>query len=186
MTAFGATAVVVTAVRNDLKLWTIINIGSTIILWWSLFEHQWILWSKVDQNITCIGLKPQWVDAHVNNFLNIKAREQKFCVCYRREKSPICLFFLLPPKKNQNVNFFQIGLDPPPPPNVNFLLSIYDLLLISQKINLIKSKLWGKPPPLLLENSLHFFWVGEGYFPYEFRVGVGTRKTLVVFVDIPL
>jgi hypothetical protein len=32
MTAIGATAVVVTAVRNDLKLKTIINIGSTIIL----------------------------------------------------------------------------------------------------------------------------------------------------------
>ena len=40
MTAIGATAVGVTAVRNDLKLKTIINIGSTIILWWSLFLHQ--------------------------------------------------------------------------------------------------------------------------------------------------
>ena len=39
MTAIGATAVGVTAVRNDLKLWTIINVGSTIILWWSLFFH---------------------------------------------------------------------------------------------------------------------------------------------------
>ena len=39
MTAIGATAVVLTAVRNDLKLWTIINIGSTIILWWSLFQY---------------------------------------------------------------------------------------------------------------------------------------------------
>ena len=38
MTAIGATAVGVTAVRYDLKLWTIINIGSTIILWWSLFR----------------------------------------------------------------------------------------------------------------------------------------------------
>ena len=37
MTAIGVTAVVVTAVRNDHKLWTISNIGSTIILWWSLF-----------------------------------------------------------------------------------------------------------------------------------------------------
>ena len=37
MTAIGATAVGVTAVRNYLKLWTIINIGSTIIHWWSLF-----------------------------------------------------------------------------------------------------------------------------------------------------
>ena len=36
MTAIGATSVGVTAVRNDLKLLTIINIGSTIILWWSL------------------------------------------------------------------------------------------------------------------------------------------------------
>ena len=38
MTAIGATAVVVTAVKNDLKLLTIINIGSTIILWWSLYS----------------------------------------------------------------------------------------------------------------------------------------------------
>ena len=37
MTAIGATAVVVTAVGNDLKLWMIINFWSTIILWWSLF-----------------------------------------------------------------------------------------------------------------------------------------------------
>ena len=42
---------------------------------------------KVDQNITCIGFRPQWVDAHVNNFLTIQARELKFCVCYLREKS---------------------------------------------------------------------------------------------------
>ena len=39
MNAIGATAVGVTAVRNDLKLWTIINIESTIILWWSLLDH---------------------------------------------------------------------------------------------------------------------------------------------------
>ena len=32
-----ATAVGSTAVRNNLKLWTIINIASTIVLWWSLF-----------------------------------------------------------------------------------------------------------------------------------------------------
>ena len=37
MNAIGATAVVVTAVGNDLKLWMIINFWSTIILWWSLF-----------------------------------------------------------------------------------------------------------------------------------------------------
>ena len=37
-TAVGITAVGVTAVRNDHKLWTIINIGSTINLWWSLFN----------------------------------------------------------------------------------------------------------------------------------------------------
>ena len=38
MTAIGATAVVVTVVRNDLKLWKIINIGSNIILYWSLLH----------------------------------------------------------------------------------------------------------------------------------------------------
>ena len=32
-------------------------------------------------------MKPQWVDAHVNNFSTIQARELKFCVCYLREKS---------------------------------------------------------------------------------------------------
>ena len=42
---------------------------------------------EVDQNLTCIGFKPQWVDAHVNNFLTIQARELKFCVRYLREKS---------------------------------------------------------------------------------------------------
>ena len=36
-TAVGVTAVGVTAVRNYLKFLTIRNIGSTIILWWSLF-----------------------------------------------------------------------------------------------------------------------------------------------------
>ena len=36
MNSVGATSVVVTAVGNDLKFWTIINIGLTIILWWSL------------------------------------------------------------------------------------------------------------------------------------------------------
>ena len=36
----------------------------------------------VDPNKTCIGLKPQWVDARVNNFLTIQA-----CVCFLREKS---------------------------------------------------------------------------------------------------
>ena len=42
---------------------------------------------KVDQNKTSIGFKLQWVDAHVNNFLTIQARELKFCVCYLRGKS---------------------------------------------------------------------------------------------------
>ena len=46
MTAIGATAVVVTAVRNDHKLWTISNIGSTIILWWSLFLYNIHLFSN--------------------------------------------------------------------------------------------------------------------------------------------
>ena len=40
MTGIRVTAVVVTAIRNDLKHWMIINIGSTIILWWSVF--QWV------------------------------------------------------------------------------------------------------------------------------------------------
>ena len=35
---------------------------------------------QVDQNITCICFKPQWVDARVNNFLIMDARELKFCV----------------------------------------------------------------------------------------------------------
>ena len=44
MTAIGETAVGVTEVRNDLKLWTIINIGSTIILWWSLLCMNYNVW----------------------------------------------------------------------------------------------------------------------------------------------
>ena len=36
--------------------------------------------------MTCIGFKPQWEDAHVNNFLTIQARELTLCVCYLREK----------------------------------------------------------------------------------------------------
>ena len=44
LTAVGATEVGVTtvgviAVRNDLKLWTIINIQSTNILYWFLFKY---------------------------------------------------------------------------------------------------------------------------------------------------
>ena len=31
--------------------------------------------------------------------------------------------------------------------NVNFLKSIFDVLLIHQKIDKIKCKLWGRPPP---------------------------------------
>ena len=34
-----------------------------------------------------MNLKPQWVDAHVNNILTIQARELKFVVCYLQEKS---------------------------------------------------------------------------------------------------
>jgi hypothetical protein len=40
-TAVGSTAVGVTAVRNNLKFWTIINIKSTIIIWWSLLLVKW-------------------------------------------------------------------------------------------------------------------------------------------------
>ena len=57
MTAIGAPAVVVTAVRNDLKLWTIINIGSTIILWWSLFD---IYMSIVIQKQPTWDIKRYW------------------------------------------------------------------------------------------------------------------------------
>ena len=48
---------------------------------------------------------------------------------------------------------FQIGHSPPPPPpkNVSFLKSIFDFLLIRQKIDLIKCKLWVLPPPPFLE-----------------------------------
>ena len=42
---------------------------------------------KVDQKISCITFRPQWLDAHFNNFLTILARELKFCVCYLWEKS---------------------------------------------------------------------------------------------------
>ena len=53
-----------------------------------------------------------------------------------------------PPKKNQIVIFFPNWPSQPlPPQNVNFLKSIFDLLLIRQKIDLIKCKLWGDPRP---------------------------------------
>ena len=38
MTAVGATAVGVTAVRNKLEFETFINIGSTILLWMTLVD----------------------------------------------------------------------------------------------------------------------------------------------------
>ena len=39
-----------------------------------VFEHKIFCKAiKVGQNMTCIGFKPQWVDAHGNNFLTIKA-----------------------------------------------------------------------------------------------------------------
>ena len=61
---------------------------------WYLKLNRWCNSRKVDQNITCIGFKPQWVDAHVNNFLTIQAREQKFCVCYLQESAPLTNFQL--------------------------------------------------------------------------------------------
>ena len=65
----------------DTKLFKIVLINL-------VFEHKRMLQSnKVDQNKTCIGFKPKWVDAHVNNFLTIQARDLKFCVCYLRAKS---------------------------------------------------------------------------------------------------
>ena len=42
---------------------------------------------KTDQNIACMGFRPQRVDAHINNFVTIQARELKFCVSYLLEKS---------------------------------------------------------------------------------------------------
>ena len=56
MTAVGVTEVGVTAVINYHKLLTIINIGSTIILWWSLIQ--------VFQVKFCLaeGLKPDMVN----------------------------------------------------------------------------------------------------------------------------
>ena len=46
-------------------------------------------------------------------------------------------------------SIFGLPYPPPPPQNVNFLKSIFDFLLIFQKIDLINCKIWGHPPPLL-------------------------------------
>ena len=54
---------------------------------WYLNINRFCKAIPVDQNITCTGFKPQWVDAQVNNCLTIQARELKFYVCYIREKS---------------------------------------------------------------------------------------------------
>ena len=54
---------------------------------WYLNLNKYCKVIKGDQNITCIGFNPQWVDAHVHNLLTIQARELKFCVCYLQEKS---------------------------------------------------------------------------------------------------
>ena len=53
MTAVGATAVGVTAVKKNLKSKTTINIGSTIILWWSLFSSSGVN-IRVHQEIQCL------------------------------------------------------------------------------------------------------------------------------------
>ena len=46
ITAFSATAVCVTSIWHFPAFWTINNIGSTIILWWSLFERKiFFVWS---------------------------------------------------------------------------------------------------------------------------------------------
>ena len=92
---------------------------------------------------------------------------------YKRSSLPVKnskifgVFFLSAPKvkwlreasqkKIQKVNFFLIGLEPPPlpPRNVNFLKSILDFLSSRQKIDLIECKLWGRPPPPF-GKSLHF------------------------------
>ena len=53
----------------------------------------------------------------------------------------------------QNVNFFQIGLDP------LFDFFLFFFFVDSQKIDLIECKLWGRPPSLLEKvYILNFFW----------------------------
>ena len=54
MTAVGSTAVGVPAFRNDLKFWRIINIGSTIILWWFLFNYT--LMKKANLSLTSVNI----------------------------------------------------------------------------------------------------------------------------------
>ena len=54
MTAVGVTAVGVTAVRTKLKFLSIINIGSTIILWYSLFHPNHNHYPRLWQGLVCL------------------------------------------------------------------------------------------------------------------------------------
>ena len=57
-------------------------------------------------------------------------------------------------------------LSPLPPHNVNFLKSNFDFLLICQKIDINKCKLWGWTPPPLWKKFKFWFFLGGGRFPY--------------------
>ena len=63
------------------------NFTYLLLLTWYSNKNECCKAIKVDQNITGIGFRAQWVDAHVNNFLTIQARELNFCVCYLQEIS---------------------------------------------------------------------------------------------------
>ena len=63
------------------------NVKYFLLLTWYLNISGCCKAIQVDQNITRMGFKFQWVDAHVNNFLTIQAIELKLCMCYLREKS---------------------------------------------------------------------------------------------------
>ena len=98
MTAIGATAIVVRAVRNDLKLWTIINIGSTIILWWSLLlkeNYTWLLNNTlvINKNWSFLENVPngQFVSFKiVKNHQSWKtALNTKSDLCFKKQTHPV-------------------------------------------------------------------------------------------------
>ena len=91
-----------------------------------------------------------------------------------------CITLYLRQKKIQNVNFFQIGLDPPtlPPQNVNFLKYIFEFLSIRQKIDLLKCKFWGRPPSSLLEKVYILIFL-QGRFRYTVLNFTTTQYTVL-------
>ena len=74
-----------------------------------------------------------------------------------------------------------MALTPPlPPQNVNFLTSIFVCLSICQKIDLIKCKLWGRPPPHF-GKSLHFeFFLFLGRFP-KLNILLDKSRIIIIF-----